>query len=255
MPVRLKQLTAYLDGLLDIQRVTSDASNNGLQAEGTPEVNKAVFGVDASAALFAAAADCDADFIFTHHGISWGGNLKYLTGMTADRIKLLFANNMSLYAAHLPLDAHPIHGHNAILADMAGLLNRRMFCRYAGHEIGIAGELPAATTAAALAETIAARLNSNYTVFGDDTAIVRKPGIVSGGGGSDAVIAVLEAELDCLITGEITHSHYHAVQESNLPLIALGHYKSETPGVLRVMELIRKEFGIDCAFIDQPTGL
>jgi putative NIF3 family GTP cyclohydrolase 1 type 2 len=113
--MKLNKLTNYLDARLALDSSPLDPSNNGLQVQGRDEVKKAVFGVDACAALFQIAVDKKADFIFVHHGLSWKDSLKKLTGLNASRIRPLFQNDISLYAVHLPLDAHPKIGHNAKL--------------------------------------------------------------------------------------------------------------------------------------------
>jgi len=118
-------IARFLDQILELDRWPDDPSNNGLQFAGEAEVEKAVFAVDASAELFCRAADLDAGFIFVHHGISWGSGIRRIDGILAERVKLLAANGISLYAAHLPLDAHPRFGHNARLSDMAGLTAAR----------------------------------------------------------------------------------------------------------------------------------
>ena len=117
----LKELTTYLDELLELDRFPHDPSNNGLQFQGNNQVRKAVFAVDASEAAMTIAADLEADFLFVHHGISWGSGLRRITGGCAERIKILAKDNISLYAAHLPLDANEMLGHNALLAQMAEL--------------------------------------------------------------------------------------------------------------------------------------
>ena len=141
----LKDIAAFLDERLEIAKYRSDASNNGLQFEAGADVRKAVFAVDASYALFSTAADLDADFLFVHHGISWGGSLKRILSLDAKRVSMLAANSISLYGAHLPLDAHPEIGHNAQFAKMMHLENPRPFGEYDSHRIGFQGVLPKET--------------------------------------------------------------------------------------------------------------
>ncbi len=253
---QLKELTSYLDELLKLSEFRGDCSNNGLQVEGNQEVSKAIFGVDGCSALFAAAADRDADFIFVHHGISWRSGFQYFTGNTADRMKLLFNNNISLYGAHLPLDAHPQYGHNAILADMLDLKKRRMFCEYDGNDIGVCGTINEAISLANIGEIYADRLDCDFTIYNaEESTEVQNIGIVSGGAGMDGIAGAVEAGLDCLITGEMMHEWFHGMLEYKLPVITLGHYKSETPGIIKMMELVKNKFNIECEFIDIPTGL
>jgi len=253
--VALKELTSFLDELLRVKNFPADPSNNGLQCEGKAEVKKAVFGVDAGAALFEAAAAAGADFVLVHHGLSWGHGFQRLTGIDAARFKLLLTNGISLYAVHLPLDAHPEHGHNAILAQMLDLRKAKMFFDYHGYDIGVSGELKKALPVETVAEILSDRLEADYTVWGANGVKVRRIGIVSGGGGSDTVVAAREQGLDCVVTGEVTHADYQVIRECGVPVISLGHYKSETPGVRRMMELIQAKFKIECEFIDLPTGL
>jgi dinuclear metal center YbgI/SA1388 family protein len=255
MKLQLKELTSYLDEFLEIKAIPGDVSNNGLQVEASTEVAKAVFGVDACLELFEAAKSRDADFIFVHHGLSWGGEPRRFTGITASRLELLFNDKISLYAAHLPLDAHSRVGHNVLLADMIKLKHRYSFAEYNGCKIGCAGELSGTCTLAELASGLEKKLDSEVKIFGSSEKLIRKAGIISGGGGMSGLMDCIAEGMDCYITGEMDHTMYHILKESGISVIQLGHYCSEIPGVLAVMEKIRKKFDLECEFIDIPTGL
>ena len=254
MAVSVTELTEYLNTLLDLKTFAGDHSNNGLQVEACAKVRRAVFSVDASLELFEKAAKKKADFVFVHHGISWGGEPRRFDGLVGKRLSALFRNQISFYAAHLPLDAHPKLGHNARLADMIELKKRKMFFVYDGNPIGVSGALPSPKSTTALAETFEKELGCKAVIF-NNSQKVSSVGIISGGGGLDGVLSACAEKLDCLITGEIGHSCYHHIMESGMPVIALGHYCSEKPGVLSVMEKIKNKFDIDCEFIDIPTGM
>ena len=251
------ELVAYLDELLKPEQATGDSSNNGLQVEGGRDVRLAVFAVDASLALFEHAIAAGADFVFVHHGLSWGDKLRYLTGATARRIRVLLGNSVSLYGSHLPLDAHPTVGHNAVIAALLTLRKRRPFYEYGGVDIGWCGELrlPQSTT------TLVARVSDilgvpadNVTVLPKEFRQVRTVGVVSGAG-ADAVGACAELGLEALITGEVGHAQYHAIVESGVSVLAAGHYRTEVPGVKTVMERVTDRFDVACRFFDLPTGL
>ena len=227
---KLKDVAAFLDERLNIAKFRSDASNNGLQFEGGQDVFKAVFAVDASHALFTTAADLDADFIFVHHGISWGGSLKRILSLDAKRVAMLAANSISLYGAHLPLDAHPEIGHNALLARMMKLEKPSPFGEYDSYNIGFQGTLPKEMTVKGLAKLL--------------------------DGAYPAVFSELYAlGIDCLVTGEMTHEAYHYALEAGVSVLSMGHYRSETPGVDAVMQEVREHFDIETEFLDLPTGL
>jgi dinuclear metal center YbgI/SA1388 family protein len=248
-------IVRFLDKILELNQWPDDPSNNGLQFAGDAEVEKAVFAVDASAELFCKAADLDADFIFVHHGISWGSGIRRIDGILAERIKLLAANGISLYAAHLPLDANPRFGHNARLSDMIGLADRRTFGDYHGRQIGFQGVLPESKTVSELAQILDKALPSSgdFGFVGDPAQEVKSVGIISGGG---AWPELFEGDhVDCLISGEATHEVFHPAKESGTTILTLGHYRSETPGVFAVMDLVKSKFGIETAFIDIPTNM
>ncbi len=251
-------IVRFLDRILELDQWPDDPSNNGLQFAGDTEVAKAVFAVDASAEIFCRAADLDASFVFVHHGISWGAGIRRIDGILADRIKLLATNGISLYAAHLPLDAHPRFGHNARLADMVGLADRRAFGTYHGKTTGFRGLLPEALTVSGLAQILDKALPSSgdFGFVGDPAQEVKSVGIISGGGAWPELFdEFADDHLDCLITGEATHEVFHPAKEYGTAILTLGHYRSETPGVFAVMDLVKSKFGIETAFVDIPTNM
>ena len=249
------ELTKFLDEKLNVAAFAEDVSNNGVQVEGRDEVRKAVFAVDASQALFDAAAERSADFIFVHHGVSWGANPRRLTGFTARRFRTLFAHGITLYAAHLPLDAAPEFGNNAVLAKFIKLGKLSPFFRYDGADIGFLGTLPAARKLGTLRKFFEERFGVEARVLGDAGKLCRKVAVVSGGGGLGSLEEAAERGADLLLTGELDHTMYHPALESGVAVLALGHYASETVGPRALMEVVSRKFALETEFIDLPTGL
>ncbi len=248
------ELVEYLDDVFRINDVADDPSNNGLQVEGGNDVKKALFGVDACAELFQYAADISADFIFVHHGLSWGSGIRYFTGMTASRLRLLMENDISLYACHLPLDRHAQHGHNALIAEDLALHNVSSFFEHSGVNIGRCGTLPHPTEVTALNETLENLFSAPCRIICDAATPVQRVGIVSGGG-ADALETCAHEGLDCLVTGEVHHKHYYISRELGVSLISAGHYITEVPGIEQTRQLVENKFGIPCVFQDVPSGL
>lgn len=254
----LKELTEFLNDTLAIAKFPGDASNNGLQFEGAREVTKALFAVDASNALFCTAADLDADFIFVHHGISWGPSLKRIVSLDARRISMLAGNSISLYAAHLPLDVHPELGHNALLSGMLKLSDLQPYAEYDGYPIGFEGVLGKEMSLKDMAVLFDRALVSEgpYRIFGDPARKVSRVGVISGGGAFPAAFSeAYERGIECLVTGEMGHSACHYALEAGVSVLALGHYRSETPGVLALMDLVKERFNLKTEFVDLPTGM
>src|SRR5215475_1816864 len=142
MAVQLREVVGYLDVTLEIDRFR-DYAPNGLQVEGTADVECVVTGVSASAELIGRAVERRADLIVVHHGLVWGAGLTRIAGPLARRLKLLLGNDVSLAAYHLPLDKHPRLGNNAGLADAIGLpASREAFGEVRGTALGLAAALP-----------------------------------------------------------------------------------------------------------------
>ena len=83
---------------------------------------------------------------------------------------------------------------------------------------------------------------------------IRSVGIVSGGGWSMLPQAA-EQKLDLYVTGSLEEQVQEWCREAGLNCLALGHYNSEKPGVLALMELTRRQFNIETEFIDVPNPL
>ncbi len=255
--MKRNELVEFLDAQFADLMKNTDASNNGLQVIGKEEVKKVAFAVDACQATFAKAAGQGADFVFTHHGISWGGGIRFVTGYNAGRIGLLMRHGLSLYAMHLPLDGHPVIGNNAVLAGLLGIPNegRDGFCFCNGLTIGCGGTLPQEKSADELAAFLDKELDTSCRVFDFAGRKIRRVAIVSGGG-AFAIDEAVAKGYDCLLTGEIGHANYHYAEEQGLAVIAAGHYATETTGPRAVMTLVQKAFPqVECVFVDNPTGL
>jgi dinuclear metal center YbgI/SA1388 family protein len=147
-------LTQYLNELLKPEGF-KDYCPNGLQVEGREEIRRLVCGVTANQALLDLAIAEQADAILVHHGWFWRGETGVITGIKRNRLKTLLANDINLYAYHLPLDAHPALGNNVGLAKAAGWQQTGVFGEQGLGCIGIP-EAPAtvATLAANLEKSL-----------------------------------------------------------------------------------------------------
>ena len=135
----VERAVTWLDRYLNLSDF-DDVSNNSLQiAREGDALSLVAFGVDASVAFIREAAAAGAQLCVVHHGISWGGGIKRITGSEFRVVKAAMENNIALYAAHLPLDAHREVGNNAILARQLGLANLRRAFSYHGNVIGVTG--------------------------------------------------------------------------------------------------------------------
>ncbi|AEA46879.1 Nif3-like dinuclear metal center hexameric protein [Archaeoglobus veneficus] len=249
--MRLRELTFFLDEFLKTGE-WSETSKNGLQVEGKEEVEKVAFAVDACMETFEKARDTNADMLVVHHGLVWGG-IEYVTGIVAKRLRFLLENGISLYAAHLPLDAHPEIGNNVKLLEIVGAEVEEPFGFYHGKAIGFAGRLSNGVELEELAAILEEKLQTEVRVLNFGCNRVKRIGAVSGRGGF-AVAEAAEKGLDVLITGEAEHSAYHTAKELGVNVIFAGHYATETLGIKALMDVV-DGLGLKTEFIDAPTRL
>lgn len=231
-----------------------DPAINGLQVgRRGREVRRVAVAVDACAETFRRAADWGAELLLCHHGLFWGSTLP-LVSNHGRRVQLLFDNDLSLYACHLPLDCHPTLGNNARMADVLKLEDRQPFGEFRGVAIGCQGRLPQPVSVAEAAETLFGGQERCLSVLPFGTERVATVGLVSGGGTRD-VHAAIDAGIDLFVTGDASHQMYHAAAEARINVMSAGHYRSETFGVVAVGQLLERDTPLETTFIDLETGL
>jgi putative NIF3 family GTP cyclohydrolase 1 type 2 len=136
MAAPLRDILAELDRVLEPGRF-EDYGPNGLQVPGSEDVGTVVAGVSAHAGLFELAAAAGAQLVLVHHGLFWGSGPGPIDAPLKRRLEILFDAEMSLAAYHLPLDAHPQLGNNALLARGLGAGDLEPFAGHRGEPIGL----------------------------------------------------------------------------------------------------------------------
>jgi len=242
------QLLQAFDALLQPERF-HDYGPNGLQVEGRPEIRKIVSGVTASRALIEAAIAAQADAIFVHHGLFWRGQDGRVTGWMKQRLALLLAHDINLFAYHLPLDAHPELGNNAQLGLKLGL---RADKRFGEQELGFFGERAQGggfATADELASHVGQALNRPVTLVNSAPKAIKNIAWCTGGaqGYFEAAIA---AGADAFITGEISEPQAHYARECGVAYLACGHHASERYGAPAVAAHVAAQLGLTHEFIE-----
>lgn len=251
-----KRLFATLDELLVIHGFDAiDSALNGVQVGCEKQsVELVITAVDASLETIRRATERGADCLLVHHGLFWGG-MRAITGNHRSRIKELLACDCALYAAHIPLDVHPLLGNNIAIAEQLQLTDIAPFGAYHGVDIGYRGTLAAPQSIEEIRHTLL-RSDSAEPLgvlpFGLDRC--RHIGIVSGGG-NFALQEAIANGIDLLITGDARYESYYEAQENAINVLFAGHYNTETGGVQRMARHLTEQIGVPAEFIDLPTGL
>ena len=222
MSIDLQTVTAFLDGILSVDSIP-DASRalNGLQLENGGAVSRVAAAVDGSEKAIHAALETGADLLLLHHGIFWQ-TMQPITGIAYRKLKAAMDGNLAIYAAHLPLDVHPVYGNNALLAKACGIRpcsNEGL--DYHGVSLGTHGEFPG--TCRELAQRLETVLGASIQTFWADSP-------------------------------EGSHWNIPMAHELGVNLVFGGHYFTETFGVKALGHLLKDVYGLDYAFIDLPPS-
>ncbi len=242
------QLLHEFDTLLQPERF-KDYGPNGLQVEGREQIHTIVSGVTASRALIEAAIAAQAEAIFVHHGLFWRGQSGCVTGWMKQRLALLLAHDINLYAYHLPLDGHAELGNNAQLGVQLGL---QVEGRFGEQDLGFLGSRAdgaAFADAKTLAVHIEQALNRHVTHIDGGGKAIKKIAWCSGGA-QGYFEAAMAAGADAFITGEISEPQAHYAREMGVAFLACGHHASERYGALAVAAHVAAQLGLVHQFID-----
>jgi dinuclear metal center YbgI/SA1388 family protein len=247
------RIIAYLDELLEVDGFP-DYGPNGLQVPGAEEVSVVVTGVSAQRELFERAAAAGAQLVLCHHGLFWDFLPRAIGPAMKQRLRLVFDADISVAGYHLPLDAHPEVGNNALICAALGLERSEPFAEHKGRAIGFVGRSEAGIPFAELRERCAAAFEQDPFVFDCGPDVVHSVGVISGGAPGD-LGAAIALGLDAFITGETAEHVMADARENGVHFIAGGHYATERFGIRRIGELVAERFGVEHQFVEIPNPI
>jgi dinuclear metal center YbgI/SA1388 family protein len=248
----LSAIVAYCDKVLRTREIGDyDGAANGLQVQNRGSVTKIAAAVDASLSTVKLAIAARADLLIVHHGLFWGPRQPW-TGKNYELMRLLVENNLAVYSSHLPLDAHPKFGNNALLCRALGLTRLKPFFHSHGQTIGFKAQTRIRLRELAKRLERATGVRPKIIPGGD--GVCQAIGVVTGGAGEELKMAAAEG-VDTFITGEGPHWTYNLAEELGLNVLYGGHYATETLGVKALAGYLAQKFDIKFEFLDYPTGL
>lgn len=257
--VNLAALVQHLDDLLRTREVPDySGAMNGLQVANSGRVDRVAVAVDFSRAAVEQAVVAGAGLLVVHHGMFWGG-AQAVVGPAYERLRLVFAHDLAVYASHIPLDLHPTLGNNVLLANELGLAPSGGFARFKTVDVGVRGEADDLETAALAARATAFGRQWGHVLRHTPIAPGRRTrrwGLCTGAGASSETLAEAGAMgLDTLVVGEGPHHTAVEAAERGIVVLYAGHYATETLGVRAVGAEVERTFGVPWTFVGQPTGL
>jgi dinuclear metal center YbgI/SA1388 family protein len=250
--VPLGSLGEYSDRILRTREIRDyDGAVNGLQVENNGSVTRICATVDATLSTIRLAVKAHADLLIVHHGLFWSATHPW-TGKRHEMLRLLLENNLAIYSSHLPLDAHPKLGNNAILCVQLGLKNLKPFFTCEGQSIGFRSNVRIFRDD--LLHRLRKAVGGDVKMIPGGQKICQRIGVVTGGAGTKLKQAADEG-VDTFITGEGAHWAYALAEELGLNVFYAGHYATETFGVKALAVHLSTKFKVPWSFIDHPTGL
>lgn len=240
---------------------------NGLVVEGKRKIRKMVFGVSYNAPFLEAAVKAEADALLVHHGIFRKG-LFSVKGIHREKLKILLDRDISLFGIHLPMDAHSETGHNALLLKAAGLRQAQSL------KWGFFGFNNTKRQLSDILKSLHGHLHPGEFMYSDTsdagafnqqqkygfTLLRNGPEVpekvfMASGGSTDLYEDAVAMGADTFICGEIKEQVSSVSLETKTNFVNLGHYYSEKPGILALMNLIARKFNIETQFIEIPNPI
>jgi putative NIF3 family GTP cyclohydrolase 1 type 2 len=169
-------------------------------------------------------------------------------------VATLLGADCNLIAYHLPLDAHPTLGNNAVALERLGISAAGSFAEHRGAAIGLWGELETPITVDELAQRC--RLAFEHEVVhcpgGGDA--IRRIGVVTGGG-HIFLNAAAELGLDALVTGELSEQSWHEAAELGCHCLACGHHATECRAVHGLGAKLAQDFDLEHVALAESNPL
>lgn len=254
--IRRAELVQYINEVFAEQNF-QDYSYNGLQFEGDEKVTKIAAGVDATVEFFNKAIASGADFAIVHHGLFWkGAEWTRLDRINQRIARTLLNSSLNLYAMHLPLDAHPEFGNNAVIARLLDASVAGPFGGTRANAVGCLARFSKPLTIEQFKKKIEKIIGPVVTHLDFGPKKISTAGIVSGGGWSAVSDPmVYDGKVDVILTGEVIHQAVAACRDREIHMISAGHYATEVFGVKALGQHLADKFNLKYEFIDLPTGL
>lgn len=207
--------------------------NSGLLTYSDNGVSSVLVSVDITKEVAKEAAQKHCQLVISHHPVIFQP-LRQVR--QSSPVWVLAQNGISAYCAHTTFDKAP-YGTADALAHWLGLPPGTPFAEY-----GRICELPQPTALSALMEQWQQKMGHPITYAAPDFDQMVQYVAVATGSGAGLLPHLAAVGADVYITGEMAYHDVHDALAQELPLVLLGHYASEQPGMAWLAQQLRMEF-------------
>ncbi len=222
------------------REIAEQGDNGGLLAgHSDRSVESVLISLDVTTDVICHAAQVGAQLVISHHPLIYRPISAVIDSSVTGRLAMLaIEKGVALYATHTNLD-RAAGGVNDTLCAALGL---QSVVQAQEGSIGRIACLPAVTRLDAAAMQARFALGAPVArVTGSGEKLVQQVYVVSGAGRHDITNA-LNAEVDCMLTGEIGYHDGLDALESGLAVIELGHYHTERPVLQQIEKHLQSQF-------------
>ncbi len=238
----VKNIYDYINTLAPYD-TQEDWDNSGhLVGDFRKEVKKCVMALDATRAVCSFARDINADLVFTHHPIIFGG----ISDVKSDSaVYILASSGISALCAHTNLDIAK-GGINDNLAEILELKN----ARHIDNSLIVYGELESPMSIDDFADFVEDKLGAAGIRYTDTDKLIKT--VAVGGGACEEYMYEALETADCFITGDMKYHPMLEASEKGLAVISAGHFETENRAFLMLRNKLEKLF-TDVEFIEAPV--
>lgn len=245
------ELSDYVHRILKCSQY-NDYAPNGIQIEGKTQINRICTAVTASDDAISAAVQCKADALLVHHGYFWRGEDPIITGMKRQRIHKLLANDITLFAYHLPLDCHPDLGNNACLAKLFLLEELQMHKIGSTENILWSGVLTKELSGADFTFFLEKKLGRMPLYISGSERPIKSVALCSGAA-QDYIEEAWRLGVDAFISGEVSERTYYQAKELGIHYFSCGHHATERLGIQALGAHLASTFQLEHTFLDSDN--
>ena len=226
-------------------RYALDWDNVGLLVgDADKEVKHILVALDVTDDVVRQAIEMKADMIVSHHPLIFSA-MKQVTNenFIGRRIITLIKNDISCYAAHTNFDVREMVRLNE---ESIELSDTQVLQVTVNEEVpqgfGRFGKVKKVSSLEDFAQYVKQQLKINEVrIFGDHKKEI-KTAAISGGSGNNMVEDAIQAGVDVLVTGDISHSKGLDAMSAGMAIIDAGHYGTEKVFVPFVKETLSEMF-------------
>lgn len=232
-----------------------DINANGVQIEGSEEVEKVALGVSCSYEFLAQAKNWGAQVCIFHHGLGLCEKYGYVLNSriipsSQKQLRIAFENEMTIAGYHYLLDSDKKIGNNALIIEKLGMKNT---LESYFEDWGFVGEFENSIDIDELAKKCGELFRHDVSIIYGGKREIKRVGVVSGGAlaTGKAIFEAKEKNIDLHLSGEMIESVPAIARDSHINVFSCGHYATEVLGIKALGEKINEKFeDLEVRFIE-----